>query len=472
MKKIFTLLLFLVATVAVSSAAEVTYSFGTHADFAGWSSSYSNRTLEYPEANAIFTSANKQGTGMAITDCPVTKGQPLTVVLKDMNGNSIKSVSFVCKQWSTKAQTITLHSSTDGTTFTSTNVTSKDFIIPSTTLPDGTKAVKITFSSTSNQVGFESCTLDIQTNSTPETPVDTNLSEVITSGVVGDAYKLNFPLIVTGQKDNVIFANDGVDIKIDGPTEAHVATAFDDNPSNFTHTNWIVLNAMDNTDFTGKQIAAGFSGTLTNATALEMDLTSAIASEQSTNPITPNTYKLWNFTGIIERDGKVINAYLVTPRENEYVKFDQVNIRIQNGVKTITDSEHRELPIDETYLTLAGDDWNAFPLEAIVKTRPITKASNARGIAADREWVIYPVKQGDIATGVDAITGNTNAAIVKGGAGVINITAVAQGKVEVYSTAGALVANQSIAEGANTISIATGLYIVRIDGKATKVVVR
>lgn len=138
----------------------ITYSFGEHADFASWGTSYENHTLSYTEADVVFEGANKQGAGNTITDIPVTKGKSVSLVMK--NSAKISAVTFKCRQWGTKAQTITLHYSTDGgTTYTSTGVTSNNFEISSSSLPTGTNAAKITFSSSSNQVGIESVTFTI-----------------------------------------------------------------------------------------------------------------------------------------------------------------------------------------------------------------------------------------------------------------------------------------------------------------------
>ena len=130
-----------------------TYSFAfTVIGTTGWSSGYADHTLVDDNYVTINANASKQ-TG-TITDYPVTKGQPVTVVLKD---GTMNSVTFTCSQWTTKAQTITLHYSTNkGNTFTSTNITSSNFSISNSSLPSGTNAVKITFSSTSNQVGLNS----------------------------------------------------------------------------------------------------------------------------------------------------------------------------------------------------------------------------------------------------------------------------------------------------------------------------
>ena len=152
-------------TVAVTQAAKpseggsdvveslVSFDFTAISGFSSWTSSYSKHTVEYDDATVIFTSANKQSS--TITNMPVTKGSP--VEIKAKNGATMKAVKFTCKQWSSKAQTITLHYSINGgTSYTTTGKTSTTFSIEHTELPAGTNAVKITFSSTSNQVGIGS----------------------------------------------------------------------------------------------------------------------------------------------------------------------------------------------------------------------------------------------------------------------------------------------------------------------------
>ncbi len=133
----------------------VTYDFTKIDGFSTWTTSYGQHVVTYDEATVDFTKHNRQ-TG-TITDCPVGKGAPVTIVMT--NQSTIKSVKFVCKKWTTKAQTITLHYSINGgTSYSTTGITSTNFEIESTELPAGTNAVKITFSST-NQVGIASATL-------------------------------------------------------------------------------------------------------------------------------------------------------------------------------------------------------------------------------------------------------------------------------------------------------------------------
>ena len=145
------------------TGTEITYDFSQIEGFSDWGTGYSQHVVEYDDATVTFASANHQTS--TISDIPVTKGQPVSLVLNETN-NNISSVTFVCRQWGTKAQTITLNYSTNGgQTYTTTNITSDNFTISSTSLPQGTNAVKITFSSNSNQVGIESATITVAANS-------------------------------------------------------------------------------------------------------------------------------------------------------------------------------------------------------------------------------------------------------------------------------------------------------------------
>ena len=126
----------------------------------GWSSSYGAHTQTFAEGTVKFAKANKQGSTAAISDIPVTKGDDVTFALKENTG-TISSVTWKCRQWRDYTQTITLHYSTDGgTSYNTTGITSTNFTISSNSLPAGTNAVKITFSSKTNQVGIESLTYE------------------------------------------------------------------------------------------------------------------------------------------------------------------------------------------------------------------------------------------------------------------------------------------------------------------------
>lgn len=118
-----------------------------------WGTNYAQHTVSGNVADVVFSSANKQSSNTIITDCPVTKGQPITVTLKDPNSYNITGVKLLLKKWGTKNQTVTLNVSADGKTFTSTSEESSTFELNASSLT--TKALQFTFS-TSNQVGVQS----------------------------------------------------------------------------------------------------------------------------------------------------------------------------------------------------------------------------------------------------------------------------------------------------------------------------
>lgn len=179
--KMFIALLF-TCLLAVGSAwgQSVTYDFTQISGFSNWESSYTSHTVTYTDATVIFASANKQPSGNDITDQPVTKGGDVELILTQ-EGATLASASFTCTQWTNKAQTITLRYSTDGgSSYTSTGITSSNFSISSSSLPEGTNAVKITFSNSNNQVGIASATIEISTPEDPETPTTFAFHKTVT----------------------------------------------------------------------------------------------------------------------------------------------------------------------------------------------------------------------------------------------------------------------------------------------------
>ncbi|MCF0182412.1 MAG: hypothetical protein HUK11_09225 [Muribaculaceae bacterium] len=176
MRKIFTFLaMALMATLAWAAPTTVTYDFTQIEGFSKWGNSYSKHVVEYDAAAVTFEGASRQTT--TITDCPVIKGAPVTVALNSSDKN-IVSVSANFMQWTTKAKTVTLNTSTDGENFTATSTTAsapkessaQPFSISTTTLGDGVKAIQFTFDNASNQVGFVSVTITYDDDDTPPTP--------------------------------------------------------------------------------------------------------------------------------------------------------------------------------------------------------------------------------------------------------------------------------------------------------------
>ena len=160
MRRILSLFLLTLLGITAGFAATETFDFKfeTMGDD-GWTNSYTEHTVEGTIANVVFASANKQTS--TITDVPVTKGGNVTATLNNINSYKITGVKFVCKQWDSKTQTITLNVSSDGEAFTATQTTSDNFTLEATGLD--TKAVRFTFSSTRNQVGISSLEITYET---------------------------------------------------------------------------------------------------------------------------------------------------------------------------------------------------------------------------------------------------------------------------------------------------------------------
>ena len=160
MKKLLLALMTLLATSTIAMADQVELNY-VGWDFDGassWGSSYDSHTVVFDAATVVFDAANKQPSGNSIDDCPVTKGQPITVTLNDIS-NDITAITFNLKQWGSKKQTATLLYSTDGSYFSEVGVSSDNFTLTSDALPAGTKAVRVEFSSSSNQIGLASILL-------------------------------------------------------------------------------------------------------------------------------------------------------------------------------------------------------------------------------------------------------------------------------------------------------------------------
>lgn len=223
-KKLHFKSLLLLATMLFGASSawadEVTYDFTKIEGFSEWGTSYVEHSVDYTEAVVTFASADKNG--QTITDQPVTKGQPVSIVMKD--ANIISKASFTCTQWGTKAQTITLNYSTDGgKTYKSTGVTSSNFTISSDDLPSGTNAVQITFSSSSNQVGIASATITYEEGEVTPTCAAPTFS--IESGTYASTQ--NVEISTTTEGATIYYTLDGTD-PTDNSTEYEEAIEVSD----------------------------------------------------------------------------------------------------------------------------------------------------------------------------------------------------------------------------------------------------
>ena len=169
--------------------AGTTYNFADMTDFSSWGTSYEKKTTTFSDGAYVeLATANKSTS--TVTDCPITKGGD--VIFKAPTGKKISSLTFTCTQWNTKAQTITLNTSSNGTDYTATSTTSSNFVLSASNLTD-VSAVKFTFSSASNQVGIKSIKVTYADDGgdTPEktiTALEVSGTPTKTTYNVGDAF--------------------------------------------------------------------------------------------------------------------------------------------------------------------------------------------------------------------------------------------------------------------------------------------
>ena len=172
------------------------YNFADMEGFSTWGTSYAQHTHTFTDGAYIELEKAAKQTG-TITDCPVSKGN--YVIFKAPNGSTISALTFTCKQWSSKAQTITLHTSTDGESYTQTSSNSSTFTLTAKGLTD-IVAVKFTFSSTSNQVGYQSLSITYgNTPTTTYTDYVTNCAEPTEPIITADPTSIDFGTLLQGE---------------------------------------------------------------------------------------------------------------------------------------------------------------------------------------------------------------------------------------------------------------------------------
>ncbi len=268
---------------------ETTLNFKNNDEFKQWGTSYSAHTLSFDEGTVDFASANRQtGKNAAITDMPVTKGEPVSFVIND--GWSLTGVKLTCKQWTTKKQTITLHYSTDGgSTYTATEQTSFQFALEYASLPAGTNAVKFTFGN-ANQIGVESLTI---TYSDDVVPIPEHR---VTFSVNGETYSSQF--------------KEGASISLAAPDAAVI-------PQGLTFMGW-TTEAMAETQMSSPALVESavmdkedvtFYAVLATATVAEGVNWHKVSVDEIVSITKPDTFAIVNtngnaFNGVIKKNKK------------------------------------------------------------------------------------------------------------------------------------------------------------------------
>lgn len=185
MKKLLLSLCALFAICFFSYGTTVDLSF-TNIGTTGWTNSYGTHEYSTTELSVSFTSCSKQ-TG-TITNVPVTKSG--NVIFKLLDNKTFSYAKVVLTQWNTKKKTAKLEYSTDGSSFTefSPAISSSTFSVEAATIPEGTIAIRMSFTETSNQVGIASFEYEITSTGPAKTPVTLTWSKESDSLNFGEAF--------------------------------------------------------------------------------------------------------------------------------------------------------------------------------------------------------------------------------------------------------------------------------------------
>lgn len=153
-------------------------------------------------------------------------------------------------------------------------------------------------------------------------------------------------------------------------------------------------------------------------------------------------------------------SQLTVDNVNEYVVVNNVELSEVNGADATLNDETATLALYNKY-------------NACTYPEDLNKKYFVTGIVSvfNNEVQIYPLEiTVDTESGVnDAVANEFKAVAVANG---IEVNVAEAGLVSVYNAAGQLVANVNVAEGATTINVAGGFYIVKAGNNVAKVLVK
>lgn len=153
-------------------------------------------------------------------------------------------------------------------------------------------------------------------------------------------------------------------------------------------------------------------------------------------------------------------SQLTVDNVNEYVVVNNVELSEVNGADATLNDETATLALYNKY-------------NACTYPKDLNKKYFVTGIVSvfNNEVQIYPLEITiDTESGVnDAVANEFKAVAVANG---IEVNVAEAGLVSVYNAAGQLVANVNVAEGATTINVAGGFYIVKAGNNVAKVLVK
>lgn len=488
MRKLLLSFLMLFAMSTMTFAETATFNFvGWGFDGADqWKSGYEEHSVKFDIATVTFEKANRQSEGQVISDCPVTKGNDVTVVLNDMDSYDITGVNVTLKQWGTKEQTATLQYSGDGSVFSETGTTSDNFVLTNNDLADGTKAVKITFSSQSNQVGIASIELNYESASGAVV-----VSAPTFSPVGGTYYEAQNVTLTASEGATIYYTINGDEpdassteytapINVAETTTIKAIAMIDDVASKVSEATYTIEDLFYNEDF--EETDGDY--TMQNV-ELSEGLTSVWTWDESFGQLKASAYvnkvNLAGESWMVSPEIDLTGAEQATLKLTEIINFLSGN-DVEDYCKIMVSTDYAGDVTKATWEQIKangraeGKNWDEFTIEPVDLANYVGKkmylgfSYNSTTSAAPTWEVLDITISGKKTTtppvGIeDAVAGEAVKAIgLDGRIAIIGEAA----DVEVFNMGGALIAKGNL----NEVNCQAGAYIVKVDGEAQKVIVK
>lgn len=445
-----------------------------------WESGYSEHVVTFDVATVTFASANKQST--TLTDCPVTKGGDVTVALNDINSYNITGVAVTLKQWTTKAQTATLQYSVDGVLFTDTETSSDNFSLEDNALPTGTKALRIQFSSQSNQVGIAQIVLTYEASSgetvvpAPTFSIEGGVYYEAQTVALSAAEGAKIYYTVNGDEPTTSSTEYTAPIEVAETTTIKAIAELDGTVSAVAEATYTISNLFYGEDF--EESNGGYTFQDVNLGELsyvwtwdegygQLKASAYVGGNKESESWAVSPEIDLTTAGKAELQVVEIVNFL---NGNDIEDYCQIMIS-KNYIDNVTTADWTQL---EATNRPVGNNWNEFTTDPVdlsdfVGNKVRLAFRYESTTTAAPTWEIAEITiSGEVGGSVSV--GNVAAeegAKAIGGDGEIIIVGDAN-DVEVYNIAGALIEKGDL----TNIACSTGIYVVKVDGKAQKVIVK
>ncbi len=342
---------------------------------------------------------------------PVTKGSEITVELNESDSYEITSVTLTLKQWGSKTNTVTLNTSTDGTNFSKTSVSSSTFSLTASDL--SAKAIKFTFSNSSNQIGVQALTIGYKALDTGKTATKTTFNDITEATKTVEMYdELSAAATVTAGEGTV----SGAAVTYSSSNEK-IATVEEDGTIRTQSPGKAVITASYAGDDTYSPSSASFTLVIKAISTSIMDMQSEIDKNPTENLTADLTFKDVYVTGVNGNSAYISDGnygMLIYTKDHGLSKgnvlngkVENANLCLYNGAYEITDFSSTNLTITTTELTPAETTISSITKANIgkyVTVKSLTyNASKATFTDADGNSIAY---YDGLGTEISLIDGN------------------------------------------------------------------